>query len=185
MDDNLFLSKVEKLYYSYYLRDLFPIPKRLGSESLYSRSESNDSLFRIGLEFEVGNIASSPRAINKLSVLYKLGHIDIGIFITSRNKSVSTKIWHSRNRNGSLEELSRRKFMEWVHFPFIIIGFEPDEWANEHGFLGENGERFKLPAEKTRVLIEKKWYDKYENCRIPKIKKNDFYGDVYEYIGKD
>jgi hypothetical protein len=49
---------------------------------------------RVAVEFETGNIASSFRAANKLDYLYRAGLVDLGIFITSNDKSnCATRIW--------------------------------------------------------------------------------------------
>ncbi len=97
---------------------------------------------RVGVEFETGNIASSFRAANKLDYLYRAGLIDLGIFITSNDKSnCAARIWPVSNRNGSFEELERRGFADGMAVPLWQIGFVPDGFYQAAGYLAEDGER--------------------------------------------
>lgn len=99
-----------------------------------------DKTFRLGVEFETGNVASSFRAINKLFILFQAGHIDAGIFVTSTDKSSSaTRIWPVSNRNGSFQELRQRNFMKQISLPLICIGFAPDGFDSNAPFLGRTG----------------------------------------------
>ena len=101
--------------------------------------------FRIGVEFETGNIASSFRAINKLFVLFQHGMIDAGVLVTSIDKkSAATRIWPVSNRNGSFEELKNRNYMSQVSLPLVCIGFAPDDFSDDALFLGRDGGLFEL-----------------------------------------
>lgn len=101
--------------------------------------------YRIGVEFETGNIASSFRAINKLFVLFQKGEIDAGVFVTSVDKPQSaTRIWPVSNRNGSFQELRSRNYQEQVSLPLICIGFAPDDFSTKAPFLGKSGQLYKL-----------------------------------------
>ena len=115
------------------------------------------------MEFETGNIASSFRAISKLNNLFDIGEIDIGVFITSEDKTSSTKIWPSSNRNGSIEELNKRKFIQSIKFPAIIVGFAPDGWDENVGFLKSDKNRFSLSENIEIREIEGKSYIHYIN----------------------
>ena len=106
---------------------------------------SNQGKFRIGVEFETGNIASSFRAINKLFVLFQDGQIDAGVFVTSTDKrSSATRIWPVSNRNGSFQELTERDYQNQVSLPLVCIGFAPDKFCENALFLGQSGNLFKL-----------------------------------------
>jgi hypothetical protein len=99
-----------------------------------------DKTFRLGVEFETGNVASSFRAINKLFILFQAGHIDAGIFVTSTDKASSaTRIWPVSNRNGSFQELRQRNFMKQISLPLICVGFAPDGFDSNASFLGRTG----------------------------------------------
>jgi hypothetical protein len=104
-----------------------------------------DKTFRLGVEFETGNVASSFRAINKLFILFQAGHIDAGIFVTSTDKTSSaTRIWPVSNRNGSFQELRQRNFMKQISLPLICIGFAPDGFDSNAPFLGRTGSLYNI-----------------------------------------
>lgn len=101
--------------------------------------------FRIGVEFETGNVASSFRALNKLFVLFQRGYIDAGVLVTSTDKpSSATRIWPVSNRNGSFQELKQRHYMNQVSLPLISIGFAPDGFDSSAPFLGKDGNLYTL-----------------------------------------
>ncbi len=103
--------------------------------------------YKIGIEFETGNVASSFRAINKLNGLFHQGQIDGGCFITSIDKKNSaTRIWPVSNRNGSFQELKNRSYLSQVSLPLICIGFAPDGFSRAAPFLGANGALYNLES---------------------------------------
>lgn len=100
---------------------------------------------RIGLEFETGNIASSSRALAKLDILFRLGRIDAGVFITCADKqNAATKIWPSSNRNGSLEELDNHNYWKHLTVPLWIYGFQPDSFSEDAKFLRADGSLYEV-----------------------------------------
>lgn len=106
--------------------------------SKFFSRETTDRKLRVGLEFETGNIASSFRALMKLSVLFVADQIDAGVFITSIDKrSASTEIWPVSNRNGSFQELKQRHYRRFVELPLWEIGFAPDGFSQEAQYLGK------------------------------------------------
>ncbi|MDA9949399.1 hypothetical protein N9C16_08455 [Paracoccaceae bacterium] len=95
--------------------------------------------YRVGLEFETGNIASSFRAIDKLQGLYNNGRIDVGIFVTSKTKSDgAARIWPVSNRNGSFEELRMRNYEAQRSYPHIDISFRPDRYSPKAKYLSKD-----------------------------------------------
>lgn len=101
--------------------------------------------FTLGVEFETGNVASSFRALNKLFVLFQRGVIDAGILVTSTDKqSSATRIWPVSNRNGSLQELRQRHYLDQVSLPLISVGFAPDGFDPSAPYLGRNGGLYRL-----------------------------------------
>lgn len=103
-------------------------------------TETREYHFRIGLEFETGNIASSFRAIEKLQGLFDTGEIDIGVFVTSKNKSEgAARIWPISNRNGSFEELRQRRYDARRTYPHIDVSFLPDRFSDSAKYISENG----------------------------------------------
>lgn len=105
----------------------------------FERQEVSET-FKVGVEFETGNVASSFRAINKLFILFQQGQIDAGVFITSTDKQTSaSRIWPVSNRNGSFQELTQRMYKEQVSLPLMCIGFAPDRFSNTAEFLSKDG----------------------------------------------
>jgi hypothetical protein len=158
-DSDNYLFDISSLYSKYYRKRMFVPSKNIEK---YTRTIENITI-KIGLEFETGNIASSFRAISKLNNLFDIGEIDIGVFITSEDKTSSTKIWPSSNRNGSIEELNKRKFIQSIKFPAIIVGFAPDGWDENVGFLKSDKNRFSLSENIEIREVEGKSYIHYIN----------------------
>lgn len=131
-------------------------PYLLDSLSPYQNhfiTKTKSKRYRVGLEFETGNIASSFRAMQKLDGLYQLNMIDAGVFITSIDKaSCSTRIWPVSNRNGSFEELKKRNYTANRTYPSIDIGFWPDEIRSDADYLSEDGTVFAM-VERSKVEI--------------------------------
>jgi len=163
-DDHQFIEKIISLYQMYYQRNCFtPDPNNNIKDFTKTTGPNN---YRIGLEFETGNIASSFRAFSKLNNLYEKNKIDIGVFITSHNKNVSTKIWPTSNRNGSLEELKKRDFEHELRFPYIVLGFEPEGWDSTCDFLHKTGTRYSLEENYDIISIKEKEYRYYKDSEV-------------------
>lgn len=129
------------MFYGMYVHDSLYDISRLPEETweLFDALPVNRQ-FRIGVEFETGNVASSFRALNKLFILYQNKHIDAGVFVTSIDKASSaTRIWPVSNRNGSFQELRQRRYEAQVSLPLICIGFAPDRFDSQAPFLGRTG----------------------------------------------
>jgi hypothetical protein len=149
-DDN-FVSIVRTLFKCNFKSEKFLRPP-LFYDFPFDKKEG-PQVFRAGLEFETGNIASSFRAFSKLNYLFDKNKIDLGIFISSVDKSVSTRIWPAVNRNGSLEELENRNYALEFRLPVLIAGFEPDIWDNNaHYFDRDNRYEIHTGGHKDLVL---------------------------------
>lgn len=135
--DQNFLKSLTTLYSCNYNKSFFLAPS-IFDHSFFDKTEGEANI-RVGLEFETGNIASSFRALSKLNLLFAEDYIDIGIFVTSDTKEVSTRIWPSANRNGSLQELRQRLFLQEIRLPVLICGFIPDGWNDTVGYLEKEG----------------------------------------------
>jgi hypothetical protein len=111
---------------------------------------------RVGFEFETGNIASSFRALSKLSSLFQEGEIDAGVFVTSLDKeTTAARIWPTSNRNGSFEELSQRHYRENLICPLWEIAFSPDGYSKTAPYLGRDGNTYTLvPSDERRRIGE-------------------------------
>lgn len=125
--------------YRQYVQSSAPfLPAALMPFSSQFHVELRDYEFRVGLEFETGNIASSFRAIEKLQGLYDAGHLDIGIFVTSKSKSDgAARIWPVSNRNGSFEELRHRRYDARRSYPHIDISFRPDRYDQNARYIAD------------------------------------------------
>lgn len=166
-----FINKVVSLYNNFFLRSCF-VANNNDNDVNYSLRDKDVTL-KAGLEFETGNIASSFRAISKLNELYDKKHIDIGLFITSINKYVSTNIWPSSNRNGSIEELKNRKFLNQIKFPLILIGFEPDVWDANAMYLKKDGTRYTFGEHTEIKTIAGRQYYYYQDQDVYQLIENN------------
>ncbi|GCF90753.1 hypothetical protein [Shewanella sp. M-Br] len=131
------------MFYGMYVErdcyDICSLPE--SSHCLFSLSKKIKSEFKIGVEFETGNVASSFRAINKLGTLFQQGYIDAGVFITSSNRP---RIWPTSNRNGSFPELMNRNYEKQISLPLICMGFAPDRYDRSAPYLSRTGELYDL-----------------------------------------
>lgn len=134
------------MFYGMYVQsDIYDIAHLPPNDQALFEQILVDKTFKLGVEFETGNVASSFRAINKLFILFQAGLIDAGVFITSIDKTSSaTRIWPVSNRNGSFQELRQRNFMKQVSLPLICIGFAPDGFDSNAPFLGRTGSLYYL-----------------------------------------
>ncbi|MEW6175587.1 MAG: hypothetical protein AB1588_07820 [Pseudomonadota bacterium] len=134
------------MFYGMYVQsDIYDIAHLPPNDQALFEQIFVDKTFKLGVEFETGNVASSFRAINKLFILFQAGLIDAGVFITSIDKTSSaTRIWPVSNRNGSFQELRQRNFMKQVSLPLICIGFAPDGFDTSAPFLGRTGSLYYL-----------------------------------------
>jgi len=115
------------------------LPEALLPFASLFETEKKSYNFRVGLEFETGNIASSFRAIEKLQGLYDSRQIDIGVFVTSKSKKDgAARIWPVSNRNGSFEELRQRRYDARRTYPHIDISFLPDKFDPKAKYIGES-----------------------------------------------
>ncbi|KAF7767193.1 hypothetical protein PUND_a3122 [Pseudoalteromonas undina] len=130
-----------KFYGMYVERGCFNISNLPISTHCLFQEEIVTSHFRVGVEFETGNVASSFRAINKLGILYQQGFIDAGVFVTSASRP---RIWPTSNRNGSFPELINRDYENQISLPLICIGFSPDKYDQSAPFLSRSGDTYNL-----------------------------------------
>lgn len=153
LPDNVIYTLFPMFYGMYVDRLCFSIPALDDIENFFDIEEVNYH-YKIGVEFETGNVASSFRAINKLNNLFHEGHIDGGCFITSIDKKNSaTRIWPVSNRNGSFQELRNRSYISQISLPLICIGFAPDSFSQTAPFLAANGELYELENINQRDIV--------------------------------
>lgn len=151
-----YIAVISKQYYSSYLRQL---PSAEMQNVQPGLTVGNGELqLRVGLEFEVGNIASSFRAISKLNFLYEANHIDLGVFVTCLDRQDSTRIWPQSNRNGSITELEQRRFLTQIKFPSLVIGFAPDGYSRTAPYVNRAGQTYSIPESEEVVDIQGRRY---------------------------
>jgi hypothetical protein len=120
----------------------------------YLQPQGQRKNIRIGLEFETGNIASSFRAINKLSLLHSSNLIDAGVFVTSINKAdCACRIWPTSNRNGSFEELQQRDYRNAINYPLWEYGFAPDSFSKSAPYLAPDGTTYTPTATGKKIAV--------------------------------
>ena len=144
-----------KLYARHYERSIFqPTESNRDNIDLFQRAQDSGTL-RIGLEFETGNIASSFRALSKLDTIFRENLLDVGVFVTSLDKSsTACRIWPVSNRNGSFEELRARSYRNNVLLPLIEIAFSPDEISRDAGYLAKDGTIYQPSPVREQVRIQ-------------------------------
>lgn len=145
-DDHIF--RLFPMFYGMYVQSDFYDIKHLPLEAqLLFEKVPVHKIFRLGVEFETGNVASSFRALNKLFILFQSKHIDAGVFVTSTDKAnAATRIWPVSNRNGSFQELKQRGFMKQISLPLICVGFAPDSFDSNAPFLGRGGSLYYIDS---------------------------------------
>lgn len=155
VEDDNYPEQVSRIYKCFYKMD-FPYFSGFFSDKLSNIGKPiwRTKALRVGLEFETGNIASSFRALSKLNYLFDKGMIDIGVFITSKNKNTSTRIWPSSNRNGSIEELQHRKYLSQINFPYLVFGFEPESYSRKAPYLAKTGEKYQIQLGNERLSFK-------------------------------
>lgn len=103
-----------------YLRDE---AKKGGPIDVYKQFGSMNSLFRVGLEFETGNISSAHRSINKLCVGIRQHDLDMAFLMMPIKKFA----FYLTDRVSNYEELEPY-FVLLDSYPFVVFGFDAEEY---------------------------------------------------------
>ena len=116
----------------YFQRDV----QKGGPIDVYKEFFSSHSLFKAGLEFETGNISSAHRSMNKLCVGLKRGELDLAILMMPTKKMA----FYMTDRISNYEELEPY-FILLEGFPFVVFGFDADEYSTNTALLpkGKDG----------------------------------------------
>lgn len=156
----------EVIHQMYVMRKFFDLkPIYRNWQNMFDRVRS-ESLVRIGVEFETGNIASSFRALRKLNDLFLDGRIDCGVFVACLNKNeCSGRIWPMSNRNGSFEELTNRNYKTTLSIPLMEVGFRPDGFDGHAPFLNADGTYFDLKPKTKYQTIDNTEYRVFEDSQ--------------------
>ncbi|WP_448218389.1 hypothetical protein [Endozoicomonas sp. 2B-B] len=149
------LSRLFPLYYGMFVqRQCFSLDSIDTNLHDFFHKTAFSGEIKVGVEFETGNTASAYRAFNKLNNLFRKGEIDAGVFVTSIDKdSCSSRIWPSSNRNGSFQELERRKYQDNINLPMLELAFSPDDFSRKVEYLSESGGLY-CPIKTEQVIEE-------------------------------
>lgn len=79
--------------------------------------------YKVGFEFETGNVASVHRSINKLLIGITTGNLNMGILILPM-KSMS---FYLTDRVANYEEIEPYLLL-WSNIPLAVIGFDADRY---------------------------------------------------------
>lgn len=103
-----------------------------GPIDVYKEFYDGNYIFRAGLEFETGNISSAHRSMNKLCVGIIKGELDLA-FLMMPIKKMS---FYLTDRVSNYEELEPY-FVLLEDVPFVVFGFDADEYDNDAPLLAK------------------------------------------------
>ncbi len=107
-----------------------------GPIDVYKEFATGIDVFKVGLEFETGNISSAHRSINKLQVGLKKCELDMAILMLPIKKMS----FYLTDRVSNYEELEPY-FLLLDSSPFVVFGFDADEYDTNAPLLpkGKDG----------------------------------------------
>ena len=106
--------------------------KKGGPIDVYKEFTQDAERLRVGLEFETGNISSAHRSINKLKVGLMRDELDLAIVIMP----VKHLSFYLTDRVSNYEELAPY-FILLEDTPFIVMGFDAEEYSKEAAVLAK------------------------------------------------
>ena len=80
--------------------------------------------FRVGIEFETGNISSAHRSLNKLALGIIKSELELAVMLLP----VSKLAYYLTDRVSNFDELEPY-FVLFNEYPFIILGFDADKYT--------------------------------------------------------
>lgn len=95
-----------------------------GPIDVYKEFVAGKDVFRVGLEFETGNISSAHRSLNKLCVGIKKRELDMAILMMP----VKGMSFYLTDRVSNYEELEPY-FLLLDDVPFIVFGFDAEKYS--------------------------------------------------------
>lgn len=107
-----------------------------GPIDVYKEFGSDTDIFKVGLEFETGNISSAHRSLNKLCVGIKKQELNMAILMMP----VKRMSFYLTDRVSNYEELEPY-FLLLDNVPFIVFGFDAEEYSPDAPILpkGKDG----------------------------------------------
>ena len=97
-----------------------------GPIDVYKEFQKNNDIFRAGLEFETGNISSAHRSLNKLCIGIEKRELDIAMLMMP----VKKMSFYLTDRVSNYEELEPY-FLLLKNFPFVVFGFDAEEYSKD------------------------------------------------------
>lgn len=95
-----------------------------GPIDVYKEFETGIEVFKVGLEFETGNISSAHRSLNKLRIGIKKHELDLAILMMP----VKRMSFYLTDRVSNYEELEPY-FLLLDDIPFIVLGFDAEKYS--------------------------------------------------------
>lgn len=116
--------KLEDEFGWYRKKPLDVLAQKGGPIDVYKLFSDGTCSFRVGVEFETGNISSAHRAMNKLSLGLHNGELDLAVLMMPMHKLS----YYLTDRVSNYEEL-KPYFPLVSEIPFIMIGFDVEEYS--------------------------------------------------------
>lgn len=98
--------------------------KKGGPIDVYKEFVAGTDIFKVGLEFETGNISSAHRSVNKLRVGIAMGELDLAILMMP----IKQMSFYLTDRVSNYEELEPY-FCLLDGIPFVVFGFDADVYC--------------------------------------------------------
>lgn len=115
---------LEETYGWYREKPLDILSEKGGPIDVFQLFQDDHNIFRVGLEFETGNISSAHRSMNKLSLGISASEIDMAVLLMPMHKLS----YYLTDRVSNYEELEPY-FPLIKDVPFIVIGFDVEDYS--------------------------------------------------------
>ena len=103
-----------------------------GPIDVYKEFVINDDIFKVGLEFETGNISSAHRSMNKLCIGLKKQELNMAILMMP----IKPMSFYLTDRVSNYEELEPY-FLLLDEVPFIVFGFNTNKYDESAPLLSK------------------------------------------------
>ena len=121
---------LEEVYGWYLEKPLVILSEKGGPIDVYKAFQDERDEFRVGIEFETGNISSAHRSMNKLSLGVSSSELDLAVLLMPMHRLS----YYLTDRVSNYEEL-KPYFPLVKDIPFIMIGFDVESYSSTADFL--------------------------------------------------
>ena len=126
---------LEETYGWYREKPLDTLSEKGGPIDVYKEFLSSDSILRVGLEFETGNISSAHRSMNKLILGITNNELDLAVLILP----IHDLSYYLTDRVSNYEEL--QPYYPIVDkYPFMFLGFDAEDYSPIHPILSKGSD---------------------------------------------